>query len=243
MRNYISAAIFAIAIIVGGYILARAYTYKFKTRNTITVVGSSEYNFTADLIVWSATFTRTSFELKDAYANLKADEGQIRTYLASHGISENEVVFSSIVIDKQYNYQYDPNGRQTGSTFNGYQLRQTVKIESKNIDNVEKISRQITELLQAGIELSSQEPFYYYTKLSNLKIDLLAKAAKDAYNRANTVAENAHSDLGSLRKASMGVFQITGQYSNENYSYGGAFNTTSKNKTATITVRLEYELE
>lgn len=41
----------------------------------------------------------------------------------------------------------------------------------------------------------------------------------------------------------MGVFQITGQYSNENFSYGGTFNTQSKNKTATITTRLEYELD
>lgn len=243
MKNAISAIAISLAVIIGGWILSRAYTYKFKTRNTVSVVGSSEYNFTADLIVWSATFTRTSFELKDAYSSLKSDVQQIKAYLTSHGIADNEVIFSSIVIDKQYNYQYDVNGRQTGTTFNGYQLRQTVKIESKNIDKVEKISREITELLQSGIELSSQEPFYYYTKLSSLKIDLLAKAAADAYNRANTIAENGHSDLGRLRKASMGVFQITGQHSNEDYSYGGAFNTTSKNKTATITVRLEYELE
>lgn len=243
MKNAISAIAIALAIIIGGWILSRAYTYKFKTRNTVSVVGSAEYNFTADLIVWSATFTRTSYELKDAYGNLKSDVQQIKEYLKSHGIAENEVIFSSIVIDKQYSYQYDANGRQTGTTFNGYQLRQNVKIESKNIDKVEKISREITELLQAGIELNSQEPFYYYTKLSSLKIDLLAKAAADAYNRANTIAENGHSDLGRLRKGSMGVFQITGQHSNEDYSYGGAFNTTSKNKTATITVRLEYELE
>ncbi len=243
MKSAIPAIAISLAVIIGGWILGRAYTYKFKTRNTVNVVGSSEYNFTADLIVWSATFTRTSFELKDAYSSLKSDEKQIRAYLAGHGIAANEIIFSSIVIDKQYSYQYDVNGRQTGSSFNGYQLRQNVKIESKNIDKVEKISREITELLQSGIELSSQEPYYYYTKLSSLKIDLLAKAAADAYNRASTIAKNAQSELGRLRKGSMGVFQITGQHSNEDYSYGGAFNTTSKNKTATITVRLEYELE
>jgi hypothetical protein len=49
--------------------------------------------------------------------------------------------------------------------------------------------------------------------------------------------------LGRLRKASMGVFQITGQYSDENYTYGGTLNISDKNKTARITVRLEYELE
>ena len=242
MRNYVSAIIFALAIIIGGLVLGRAYNYKFKTRNTVAVVGSAEHNFSADLIVWSGAFTRASMDMKEAYAALKNDEQQVRTYLANRGIPANEIIFSSVVIDKLFNTTYDENGRQTGNTFTGYQLRQTVKIESKSIDKVEKISREITELIQAGIELSSQQPLYYYTKLSNLKIDLLAKAATDAYNRASTMATNAKSDLGSLRKASMGVFQITGQYSNEDYSYGGTFNTTSKNKTASITVRLEYEL-
>jgi hypothetical protein len=108
---------------------------------------------------------------------------------------------------------------------------------------VERISREITELLQSGIELSSEQPAYYYTKLSDLKIKLLEKATEDARVRAETIAKNADSKLGDLKKASMGVFQITGQYSNEDYTYGGAFNTKDKDKTASITVRLEYELE
>ncbi|HEY1030500.1 MAG TPA: SIMPL domain-containing protein [Flavipsychrobacter sp.] len=243
MKNTVAVIVIALAIVAGVFIIGRSYNYKFKTRNTVNVLGSSEHNFTADLIVWSGTFTRTSMDLKDAYASLKNDEQAVRDYLTKRQIPANEIVFSSIVIDKQFSYNYDQNGRQMGATFNGYQLRQTVKIESKSLEKVEKLSREITELLQSGIELSSQEPLYYYTKLSDLKINLLAKAAADAYNRATTIANNANSRLGNLRKASMGVFQITGQYSNEDYSYGGAFNTASKNKTATITVRLEYELD
>ena len=243
MRSYIPAIVISIAIIAGILLIGRAYNYKFKTRNTVNVIGSAEHNFTSDLIVWSATFTRTSFQLPDAYASLKADEKKVNEYLISHNIAAKEAIFSSIVIDKLFNYSYDEQGRQTGSTFNGYQLRQTVKVESKDIEKVEKISRQITELLQSGIELSSQEPSYYYTRLSDLKIDLLSKASADALNRAQTITKNAKSDLGRLRKASMGVFQITGQHSNEDYTYGGAFNTSNKNKTASITVRLEYEID
>ncbi len=243
MKNNAGIIVLALCILFGSLILGRAYNYKFKTKNTVSVVGSSEHNFTADLIVWRATYTRTSMDLKEAYSALKNDEKQVRDYLTAHGIAAGETIISSIVIDKQFNYSYDQNGRQTGTTFTGYQLRQTVKVESKKIDKVEKISREITELLQSGMELSSQEPLYYYTKLSDLKISLLAQAASDAYNRAATIARNSRSNLGDLRRATMGVFQITGQYSNEDYSYGGAFNTSSKNKTASITVRLEYELE
>jgi len=71
---------------------------------------------------------------------------------------------------------------------------------------------------------------------------MLAEASRDAQTRAMQMAGNAGGKLGELRNASMGIFQITGQNSSEDYSWGGTFNTTSKNKTASVTVRLEYYL-
>ncbi|RYY46539.1 MAG: DUF541 domain-containing protein, partial [Chitinophagaceae bacterium] len=129
---------------------------------------------------------------------------------------------------------------QIGSDFTGYNLKQSVTVDSKNIEKVERISREVTELIESGIEFNSSAPSYYYTRLSELKIDLLAKATADARLRAETIAKNSGSGLGATRKASMGVFQITGQNSNEDYSYGGVFNTSAKNKTASITVKMEY---
>jgi len=41
----------------------------------------------------------------------------------------------------------------------------------------------------------------------------------------------------------MGVFQIVAQNSSEDFSWGGSFNTSSKRKTANITVKLEYEVD
>ncbi len=46
--------------------------------------------------------------------------------------------------------------------------------------------------------------------------------------------------LGKLRKANMGVLQITEKNSNEDYGYGGAFNTSSRNKTGSITIKMEF---
>ncbi len=81
---------------------------------------------------------------------------------------------------------------------------------------------------------------YYYSGLNELKIDLLAKAAADAKDRAESIAKNSDAGLGNIRKANMGVFQITGRNTNEDYSYGGVFNTSSKDKTASITLKVEY---
>jgi uncharacterized protein len=63
-------------------------------------------------------------------------------------------------------------------------------------------------------------PMYFYTKIADLKIDMLALATKDARNRAGKIAENAGSKLGELKSAKMGVFQITPINSNEVSDYG-----------------------
>ena len=71
---------------------------------------------------------------------------------------------------------------------------------------------------------------------------MIADGTKDAKIRAEKIAENAGGKLGKLKKASTGVIQITAPNSNEEYSYGGTFNTHSKEKEASITIRLVYEI-
>jgi hypothetical protein len=242
MRTITKTIIFSLAGIIIAMILGSAYKYKFRTEETISVTGMSEFNFVSDLIVWRGSFSKHSSDIKIAYQQLKEDEAKIKKYLVSKGVAENEIVFSSINIQKEFKDLFDNEGRVRGSEFTGYMLSQTVKVESKKIDIVEKVSREITELIESGIEFNSAEPLYYYTKLSSLKIDLLAKASADAKQRAETITQNSGCSLGSLKKASMGIFQITGQNMDEDYSYGGAFNVTSKNKTATITIRMEFEV-
>jgi len=72
---------------------------------------------------------------------------------------------------------------------------------------------------------------------------MLAEASQDGYQRAKTIAENGEADLGRMMNCSMGVFQIVAQNSSEDYSWGGSFNTSSKKKTATITVKLQYQVK
>jgi hypothetical protein len=243
MKNYVSALIAGLSIIIAVFVLSNAYTYKFRTNENVSVVGSAEVDFTSDLIVWEGSFTRKNFSLKEAYAALKNDENEIRAYLRSKGIPDSSMIFSAVEIMKENGNSFDRNGNITGTVFNGYNLTQKVKIESMDIEKVEKLSREVTALIEKGIELNSASPMYFYTKLATLKMDLLAAASKDAKTRAETIAKSAGSKLGKARKATMGVFQITGKNKNEDFSYGGSFNTIDKFKTASITVRTEYQLE
>lgn len=181
--------------------------------------------------------------LKDAYADLDRDRENIKKYLISKGIKNNQIIFSAVDINKEFEQTYDNYGNRQSSIFTGYRLSQNVHIESNEVNKVEEISRQVTELINTGVEFYSNSPQYYYTKLSKLKIEMIAAATKDASLRAQKIAENAGGEIGNLKNANMGVFQIVAQNSAEEYSWGGSFNTSSKRKTATITVKLDYEVE
>ncbi len=243
MKNYLSPIIIAVSAIICFWILGNAYKYKFRTTETISVTGLAEKDFVSDQIVWTGNYSRKMMDLKAAYIALKEDESKIRTYLKEKGVADNEMVFSAVNLNKDFDRKTDVNGREIGNEFTGYNLKQDVTVDSKNIEKVEKISREVTELIQSGIEFNSSSPSYYYTKLAELKLDLLAKASADAKQRAETIAKNSGSGLGKIKKANMGIFQITGKNSNEDYSYGGAFNTSAKNKTASITTKIEYAVD
>ena len=241
-RNIIAITIAALGFIIGLAFLGNAIKNRNKAENTISVTGLGTKKFTSDLISWSGSFSRNSFELKTAYDELANDKRIIENYLLSKGINKKEIVFSAVDIQKIYNYGTDANGNSQ-QTFNGYQLSQNVSIESKEVAKIENLSRTITEIINQGIELTSSQPQYFYTKLSEVKQQMIADATKDAKQRAEKIAENAGSSLGSLKKASMGVIQITAPNSGEDYSWGGTYNTTSKEKEASITIKLEYQVD
>lgn len=242
MKNIASSLIIGIAVIITAIILGTAFKDRYKYQDTITVTGLGKQDFNSDLVVWSGNFTRKSDQISSGYTLLNVDREVIKQYLTEKGLPSESIVFSSVDINRDYENYYDENEKYI-SRFTGYSLSQNVTIESNDVDRVENISREVTELLNKGVEFYSNSPDYYYTKLDSLKLDLIAAATEDATKRATNIAENANSDLGDLKSASLGVFQIIAQNSNEEYSWGGAFNTYSKRKTANVTVKLEFEVD
>lgn len=238
-KQNISSVVIALAIIISSLVLASAWKKSHSNGNIISVTGLASKDFSSDLIVWSGNFFRKSAELKEAYAQIKNDQEEIKKYLIKNGVKESEIVFYSINISKDFSTIYNQDGSRR-EVFNGYLLSQQIEVSSKSISLVEKISRQITEIIDQGIEFNSNSPNYYYTKLDKLKLDMLAQASLNARERAIKIAENAGAKLGDLKSADMGIFQITAQNSAEEFTWGGAFNTYSKDKTARITVKTNY---
>lgn len=246
MKNIklITSIIFSIAIIASVWI-AGHYLNKAKGHSkTISVVGMADRDFDSDLIVWNISYDVLNMNIKDGYAELKDVTKIVKDYLEKQGVSENEMDFKAITNNKETEYNYNHKTERREYTFKGYRLTQRVRIESTNVENIEKIQRQISELLDRGINIDDNNISYYYTKLGDLKIEMLAESTENARNRAETIAKSAGAKLGSLKNANMGVFQITAPNSaDEEYSWGGTFNTSSKKKRASINMRLTYNVK
>lgn len=243
MKSYASAIIFGIAILGASIFLGNAYVNRNRVEGQIEVTGLGMADFTSDLIVWEGRFSALNNNLQQAYINLEKNKTIIKNYLVSKGIEENNLVFSATQTLERNRPIYAPDGGYMGEEFVGYELIQNLQIESKEVDKIEKISREVTELLNQGVQFYSNAPRYYYTKLADLKIEMISKATEDARIRAEKISEFSGGNLGELESAKMGVFQITGQNSKEDYSWGGTFNTTDKEKTASITMKLVYKVK
>lgn len=237
----IIGAIAAVTIIAAVWI-AGCYYYKTKgPAKTMSVVGLAEKDFESDLIVWDLSYSVRSMNIKDAYSYIKDQNNVVKEYLKNKGISENEMIFNAVTHYEDNEWEWNEDARRSFEVFKGYVLTQSIRIESTDVEKVEKISREVSELLDQGIQINENDVSYYYTKLADLKIEMLANATKDARNRAETIAKNAGARLGGLKTSNMGVFQITApNSSDEEYSWGGTFNTSSKQKRASINMKLTY---
>lgn len=240
-KNVVAMAV-AAAIIVGAIILGSAYKYKYKEQHTITVTGLGEKEFVSDLIVWRGWIVADSHTVIDGYAELEKSKAKVQEFIESKGIESEDIVFMFVDNYKNTEPIYQ-NGNYVGQRFTGYTLRQQFTVESANVEAVEDISREISALLAQGVQIESAQPDYYYSKLNDLKLELIEQSTADAKARASKIAAKSGAKLKRLKNARMGVFQITGANTNEEFSAGGNFNTSSKNKKAQVTMRLEYNIK
>jgi len=233
------AVILGICFVLAAIAVGIFYYQSKKPAKTVSVVGLAEKDFTSDLIVWELRYDVLDMDMKRSYALIKDQNKIVKEFLNNKGIKSDEIDFKNISTRPKYDSHWE-NGHWV-ENFEGYLAEQRIRVESKDVEKIEKIIREISELYDQNIKISSDDPEYYYTKLSDLKLEMLAEASKNARERAQTVTENAGGKLGDLKNATTGVFQITAPNSSEDsYSWGGAFNTSSKQKHVSINMRLTY---
>jgi uncharacterized protein len=229
----------ALGLVLSSLIFGWFFEKSRKGDEVITVTGSARKRIKSDLVVWSAAVTYQAPTLAEAYRSLSENVPRVKQYLINKGIPENEITISSITTTTLR--KADENGQES-SEISGYALRQQLEVRSTDIDKIAQIAREATELINQGILIESNSPQYLYTKLGDLKIEMLGEAAKDAKTRAERIAASTGNQVGTVRSAKMGVMQITAADSTE-VSDAGISDTSSIEKDITAVVNIGFGVD
>lgn len=230
----------AVATVASSVILSQGFLKVTKfTREQIAVTGSATKEITSDYAVWTGTLTKRETDLKAAYRNLSADLDRMKQYLTVAGVAGDELTVAQVSTETVY--KKNEKGNDTND-IEGYRLSQSVVVRSHDVDKVTRISQNSTSLIQDGIELESYAPEYFYTKLDELKVEMLGKATENAKQRAMTMAAATGNKIGFMRSARMGVFQITPVTSTDVSDYGEN-DTTSVKKKVMAVVSVAFAIE
>ncbi len=201
--------------------------------NTIAVTGAAFKPITSDFAVWQGEITVSAAELESAYAELKKDLLQVKEFLGNAGFSEGEYEVTNVNISKQYNRE---------RVLTGYNLMQKVVLELDDVDRITKLAGETSSLIEKGVEFNSFPPRYLFTKLDELKLEMIKAATENSLLRAQQLAESTGKKVGAPTSARVGVFQIRPLHSQEVSSYGIS-DVSSVEKEIVCTVHMSYLIE
>lgn len=235
--------VLSVVLLIIALVGARAITHRNDRAHSISVKGGAEADIESDLIVWRLTIESKSISPLEGLRDVERQQQAVQRFLDQSGITSDEILYGAVEYRERTSGYYNRDEDRYIEEHLGYLVHQTVTITSHDLDKIEEATRNVGQLIEMDVTATSMSPLYYYTELSGLKLELLAAATEDARNRAQIIAKESQSKLGGLKESRMGVFQIVGKNSNEGYSWGGNYNTSSRQKSITITVSSEFYIK
>lgn len=203
----IAALILGISAIISASFIGDGLTDLRTGDRYVTVKGVAEREVTADLALWPIRFVATGNSLGEAQEKANSSRDAIMAFLKLQAINDGAVELQRLdVTDTRANPYQDDNGKQK------FIISQTLMVRSDNIEKIRQAAQAVSELVDSGVVLSSDYgpsgPTYLFNGLNEIKPDMIAEATASARESASQFAEDAKTELGDLRRANQGVFQI-----------------------------------
>ena len=242
----------AVAMVWSTWIVAdTVYSIKVKPeKRTIRVTGSAKKRITSDLIEWSGTLEARAPDRTAAYKTLRQQTDRTIEFLKAQGIKPEEIQPQSAtfeeVVEVVEEFKVLPGVKEPmrieKKIPKGFLTTQEILVRSTDVRRIEKASREVTQLLEEGVSITSHAPEYFYTRLGELKVEQLAAAGKDARARADNILKNTGgASVGKLVGADMGIININPANSTET-SHEGNNDRTSLEKDIITIVHAKFEL-
>jgi len=209
-RATIPAAIVAIGLALGGLAVGSGFARARAADRYVTVKGVAEREVKANLAIWPLRVVGADNDLTTANKKVAANVEGVRQFLGRHGLDTNQVQLSDFSVTDALASEYTPERPPT----NRYVVKQTMLVRSNQPDRVLAASQQVSELAAIGVVISSGNgemgngPTFVFSGLNQLKPTMIADATARAREAAEQFAHDSHSDLGGIRQANQGVFEI-----------------------------------
>ncbi|WP_461517915.1 SIMPL domain-containing protein [Porticoccus sp.] len=212
-RNGMNALILGLGILLGlgvlGHQLADAAIRFKEYERTVNVKGLAEQEYPADVVIWPIQFAEASNNLEELYSAIDRGADKIRQFLLAKGLSDEEISVAMASITDKSARDFDSGVR---AEFR-YTAQQTVTVYSSQVDKVRGVMGSLSELGKQGIALTGgnyqSQPQYLFTRLNEVKPEMIEVATRKAREVAEKFAEDSQSRLGKIKRASQGQFSIS----------------------------------
>ncbi|MEQ1855011.1 MAG: SIMPL domain-containing protein [Longimicrobiales bacterium] len=208
-RSWLPAGILAVGLLGGGLLVGRGFTEARLGDRFATVKGVAERDVEADLAVWTIQFSAGGNNLGEVQRTVVRNLQLTMDFLEGHEISPDLVQVEGVrVVDAA------ANPYQQGPVLNRFSVTQTIIVRSEEPRRVQAASQDVGVLVEGGVVLvSGQEygpggPTYIFRGLNDIKPAMLAEATARAREAAVEFASDSDSELGGIRRANQGVFEI-----------------------------------
>lgn len=235
-KRFLGMLTLALGLVLGGFFPGYFY-YKTKMdANSVVVKGLAEMNVEADLAIWNMRFVVTG---NDVTALQKETDNQIKIvedFLISEGLQKHEISVGRLETTDLMANPY----RNNNVDFR-FILTQNINIKSTNVELIATVLNKSGTLVSRGIIFNSDygtPVTYLFTKLNEIKPQMLALATQNAKQAAQEFADQSGSRVGRIRHANQGVFSILPR--EETFS---AMESTQINKKVRVVSTVEYWLE
>ncbi len=223
---------------------SRAYQSKFEQNDRrekqLQVTGSARKRIHSDLAVWRIRISADAKELAEAYKKLKDGDEKVHEFLTKHAFTPAEIAAQAVQTETIYKVEWkgkDNAAKHETHDVESYNLSRYYTITTARVDAVASPAAAVTELIEEGVKIVSDAPNFYYSKIADLKVEMIGEASRDARARADQLVLNAGCTIAEVRHARMGVLQIT-QPNSTDVSDSGIYDTSTIEKDVTSVVSL-----
>lgn len=184
------------------------YYYKSKFNyNAVTVKGLAETDVVADLAIWEIKFVATGNDLVKTKDNLEKQTDAVIGFLHDNGFNDNEIEMGGVETNDLMANPY----RGNEDVKSRFILTKSMTVRSAQVYNVAETYTKTGDLINSGVVFENRydSPIsYVFTRLNDIKPQMLEMATKNARASALEFAKSSGSRVGKIHSANQGVFSI-----------------------------------